>query len=122
MPLSVLIVEDDPDGAATVDMMLQAVGIKTHVVESAEAALAVLGADSHFDGVVVDLALPVMDGFELMTTLRRDKTHHALRLIAMTAYHTPELKVKALDEGFNAYFAKPLDTNKFAKALERILV
>src|SRR5688572_5790980 len=122
MSLSVLIVEDDPDGAATVDMMLQAAGIKTHVVDSAEAALAVLGNASQFDGVVVDLALPVMDGFELMMILRKHSAHQALRLVAVTAYHTPELKVKALDEGFNAYFAKPLDTNKFAKALERILV
>ena len=122
MSLSVLIVEDDPDGAATVDMMLRAVGIQTHVVDSAEAALTVLGEKSHFDGVVVDLALPVMDGFELMTILRRHNTHQNLRLVAVTAYHTPELKVKALDSGFNAYFAKPLDTNLFARALERIQV
>jgi CheY-like chemotaxis protein len=122
MSLTVLIVEDDPDGAATVDMMLRSVGMQTHVVDSAEAALSILENGKHFDGAVVDLALPVMDGFELMTTLRRHPTHHNLRLVAVTAYHTPELKVKALDSGFNAYFAKPLDTNLFAQALEQILV
>ena len=122
MSLSVLIVEDDPDGAATVDMMLRAAGIQTHVVDSAEAALAVLEKGEHFDGAVVDLALPVMDGFELMTTLRKQPAHHDLPLVAMTAYHTPELKFKALDSGFNAYFAKPLDTNRFAQALQRILL
>lgn len=122
MSLSVLIVEDDPDGAATVNMMLQAVGMKTEVVGSAEAALALLGNTSRFDGVVVDLALPVMDGFELMTTLRKHTVHQNLRLVAVTAYHTPELKYKALDAGFNAYFSKPLDTTLFARALERILI
>ena len=121
MPLSVLIVEDDPDGAATLDMMLQAAGFQTQVVESAEAALTALGDVSDFNAVIVDLALPVMDGFELMTTLRKHTEHRKLRLVAVTAYHTPELKVKALDAGFNAYFAKPLDTSLFAQSLGRLL-
>jgi CheY-like chemotaxis protein len=121
MSLSVLIVEDDPDGAATVNMMLQAAGMQTRVVDSAEAALVVLGNTPCFDGVVVDLALPVMDGFELMTTLRKNSAHQTLPLVAITAYHTPELKYKALDAGFDAYFAKPLDTDRFAQALLRIL-
>jgi CheY-like chemotaxis protein len=122
MALHVLIVEDDPDGAETVDMMLRAAGMQTEVAESAEAALSILGETSQFDGVIVDLALPVMDGFELMATLRKHAAHHKLPLIAVTAYHTPELKAKALDAGFNAYFPKPLDTTLFAQALERILV
>jgi CheY-like chemotaxis protein len=62
-----------------------------------------------------------MDGFELLSYIREMPARTNLPTVAITAFHTPELKVKALDAGFDGYFAKPLDTNIFVGALERIL-
>lgn len=117
-----LIVEDDPDGADVLNMMLESVGLDTVLVTSAEHALDELYHNpTMYDAVIIDLALPEMDGFELQGRLRDLPDLQHLVLIAVTAYHTPELKVKALDEGFDAYFAKPLDTTLFVQALERLL-
>lgn len=117
-----LIVEDDPDGADVLDLMLVSVGLETMVVNSGEHGLYELKNNATaYDAAIVDLALPEMDGFELMGRLRDHPDLRHLVLIAVTAYHTPELKFKALDAGFDAYFAKPLDTTLFVQALERLL-
>jgi CheY-like chemotaxis protein len=119
--LNILIVEDDPDGAEMVNMMLRSAGISTVVTDSAESALSALRMEQKFDAAIIDLALPEMDGMQLLQEIRRKPATKSLTTIAVTAYHTPELKVKALDAGFNAYFPKPLDTALFVQALERVL-
>jgi CheY-like chemotaxis protein len=120
--LRILIVEDDPDSADMVHMLLSSAGIETHVVGSAEAALTELKtASGIFNALIIDLALPEMDGMELMQILRQKSELSHMPLIAVTAYHTPELKARVLDAGFDAYFAKPLDTMLFVRALERLL-
>ncbi len=118
----ILIVEDEPDGADMVTRMLDAVGLNSTVAHSAEIAIGAIEANPQgFDAAIVDLALPEMDGIELMQVLRQKPEVAQLPLIAVTAYHTPELRVKALESGFDAYFPKPLDTNLFMQALERLL-
>ena len=119
--LQILIVEDDVDGADLVEMMLHAAGVLTTVARDAEDALEIMGQGGYFDAAIFDLALPGMDGFELLSYIREMPNGHKLPTVAITAFHTPELKVKALDAGFDGYFAKPLDTNIFVGALERIL-
>ena len=120
--MRVLIVEDDPDGAEMVEMMLSSVGIETVVADSAETALAELdAAPDDFNALIVDLALPEMDGLELLQVIRQRSRVSHLPTMAVTAYHTPELKARTLDAGFDGYFAKPLDTTLFVQALERLL-
>lgn len=117
----ILIVEDEPDGADLVRRLLKSKGKETAVTGNAEGAIAALQADPYgYSAVVIDLALPEMDGFELMAYLRNAGFTN-LPLIAITAFHTPELKVRALENGFDAYFAKPIDTAAFTESLDRFL-
>lgn len=120
--LHLLIVEDEPDSAEVVEMLLAPTRIATTVVSDAYQAIDQLAAaPNKFSGVIIDLALPGMDGFGLLNELRSAASTAALPLIAITAYHTPELKAQALKAGFNAYFPKPLDTTVFVGSLERII-
>lgn len=120
--LQILIVEDEPDGADLVRRMLKATGMQATVAGNAETALAYLQeAPDAYSAAIVDLALPEMDGFELMQIIRGTPQLSRLPLVAMTAFHTPELKARALDGGFDAYFAKPLDTTLFVQSLERVV-
>ncbi|MBK8023843.1 MAG: response regulator [Chloroflexi bacterium] len=117
----ILIVEDEPDGADLVRLLLKSKGKEAAVTSNAEGAIAALQADPNaYSAVVIDLALPEMDGFELMNYLRSSGFTN-LPLIAITAFHTPELKVRALENGFDAYFAKPIDTAAFAASLDSFL-
>lgn len=116
----ILIVEDEPDGQELVSRMLTVVGIPVEVAPDGEIAWSMLKAKS-YRAAIVDLALPGMDGIELLRKIRSDIKLANLPCIAITAYHTPELKQQALAEGFDAYFSKPLDRTLFLGALDGVL-
>ncbi|MDZ4768275.1 MAG: response regulator [Chloroflexota bacterium] len=121
-PKPILIVEDEPDGADLVRRLLKTIGGETQVTDNAESALGLLSATPDgYRAVITDLALPEMDGFELMQAIRADAALSHLPLIAITAFHTPELRVRALEGGFDGYFPKPLDPSAFAVSLVRVL-
>jgi CheY-like chemotaxis protein len=119
-PKSVLIVEDDPDGQELVARMLIRANIAVEVAGTAEDALQLLSSDEHV-AVVIDLALPGMDGFELLSRIREDHALAGLPCIAITAYHTPSLKQRVMNDGFNGYFPKPLDDIRFLRTIREII-
>jgi CheY-like chemotaxis protein len=116
----ILIVEDEPDGQELVSRMLTVVGITVEVAPDGELAWNMLTSNA-YRAAIVDLALPGIDGIELLRKIRSDIKMANLPCIAITAYHTPELKQQALAEGFDAYFAKPLDRTLFLGALDGVL-
>ena len=114
----ILIVEDEIDGLDVVTRLLNAKGVKAMPFDNAETAWERLNAEpERFRVAIIDLALPGIDGFELMQLIRGNSIFADVALIAITAYHTSELKVKALDSGFDAYFEKPLNHINFLKTV-----
>ena len=120
MHKTVLIVEDDPDGQEILGRMLFRARIPVELTGTAEDALQLLSAEDHAI-VVIDLALPGIDGFELLRQIRAHAQFKALPCIAITAFHTPTLKQRVMQEGFNGYFAKPLDDRRFIEKINEIL-
>ena len=119
---NLLIVEDEHDSAAVVEMILQPSGLPFMVAEDAYQAIEILKNNpGGFVGVIIDLALPGKDGFSLLQEIRSLPQLAHLATFAMTAYHTPELKSRCIKAGFHAYFPKPLDTSLFLGTLDRIL-
>ncbi|MBN8639415.1 MAG: response regulator [Anaerolineae bacterium] len=114
-----LIVEDDPDGQELVARLLKQVNREADIAANAEDAWAMLRSGGYV-GAIIDLALPGQDGFQLLNAIRNDPELANLHCIAMSAYHTPRLKVDALDSGFNAFFSKPLNRTLFLGAVEDI--
>jgi len=74
-----------------------------------------------YTAAIIDIDLPGMDGLELVTHIRDQAAYKSLPCIAITAYHTSQLKKDALEAGFNAYFPKPLDDTNFIRELERVV-
>ncbi len=117
-----LVVEDELDSATVAEMILNAAQMETEVAGNAEDALdMVLNHPDAYEAVIIDLALPGMDGFALMKAIRATASVKHLRLVAVTAFHTPELRSRAIKAGFDAYVPKPLDTTLFIGTLERLL-
>jgi two-component system, cell cycle response regulator DivK len=71
--------------------------------------------------IILDLALPGLDGWGLMKRLKADKSLAHIPCVAITAFHTPELAEQAIVAGFNAYFAKPIDAMSFVRELQGIV-
>ena len=116
----ILIVEDERDGQEVVQGILDYFHIKTDVASHAEEAFQLLGANA-YTAAVIDIGLPGMDGLELMKVLRDQPALTSLPCIAITAYHTSQLKKEAFEAGYDAYFAKPLDDTNFVRELDRII-
>ena len=117
---TVLIVEDDPDGQEILGRMLFRAKIPVELTGTAEDALQLLSTEDH-SLIVIDLALPGIDGFELLRQIRAAPQLKNLPCIAITAFHTPTLKQRVMQEGFNGYFAKPLDDRRFLEKINEIL-
>ena len=122
MTQSILIVEDDPDGQALVSHVIGHLNIPHEVVGDAELALHLLSdKEQNFQAVIIDLALPGKDGWELLADIRNNPATASLTCVAVTAFHTSKTREEALRFGFDAYFSKPLDATRFARELESLL-
>jgi signal transduction histidine kinase/ActR/RegA family two-component response regulator len=113
----ILVVEDNPDAAATMRDFLELSG---HEVE-----LAVNGSEGveaarqfHPEVVLCDLGLPGMDGFEVAARLRRDPDTASAKLIAVTGYGQEEDRRRSKEAGFDFHLTKPVDPAQL-KALLR---
>lgn len=120
MNLPILVVEDDPDGRELVSRMLRYHRIPVELVNDAEAAIEQLNVND-YSGVIIDLNLPGMDGWTLLKNIQHNTRTSHLPCVAVTAYHSVETAVQAIENGFSAYFPKPLEATSFVRELERVL-
>ncbi len=118
----ILVVEDDPDGQAVVGHILDYLNIPIDVVGDAEQASDyLLDANRRYNAVIIDLALPGKDGWQLLSEIQHNSKTAHISCIAVTAFHTSKLREEALMAGFSAYFAKPIEASSFARELEAVL-
>lgn len=110
----ILIAEDEPRIAAFVEKGLRAQGFTTTVVGDGAAALD-RATRGEFDLLVLDLGLPVLDGFTVLHRLRQFDAD--LPVVILTARGSPHDAVAALEGGADDYMVKPF---QFAELLARI--
>jgi CheY-like chemotaxis protein len=117
----VLVVEDDPDGQEVVSRMLRHHGVPAVMADSGETAISLLN-DVQYTAAVIDLALPGIDGWQVLKAIRENPGTEHLPCVAVTAFHSADVAVKAIAAGFDAYFPKPLDATSFVRELQRVVV
>ena len=84
-------------------------------------ALAAPGKEA-VDVFILDIGLPVMNGYELARRLRSDAATSKAVLIALTGYGQAHDRVLTKSAGFDHHFVKPLDLEQFARVLEQASV
>lgn len=115
-----LVIEDEADSAEVVARILKFHRINYDVAGSAEDALAQIQQKIP-TLLIVDLALPGMDGWEFLRTVRDNPATANIPAVAVTAYHSTNVAQKAIEAGFDAYFPKPIEATSFVRELERLL-
>jgi CheY-like chemotaxis protein len=112
----ILLVDDNHDGARLLGDILASVGHDVAVAHDGPSALAMLARFTP-EIAVLDIGLPVMDGYELAAALR-DRFGAGLRLIAVTGYGQDHDVQRARVAGFEHHFVKPLAIARLLGALE----
>jgi len=118
-PLSVLVVDDNADAAAMIAHALAARGDVTRVALDGPSALAI-AAQFHADVALLDLGLPVMDGYELAGHLRLATTYRPPILVAISGYGQETDRERSRAAGFNAHLVKPVDLTVLNTLLDHI--
>ena len=106
---SILVVDDNDLNRRLVILTLGKLGYAVVEAENGRQALARIGAQ-RFDLVLLDIAMPEMDGIEVLTRLRKQYSMLELPVIMFTADDHEERIVEALSLGANDYLLKPLNT------------
>lgn len=118
----ILVVEDDPDGQEVVTVMLEHLGMPVDVAGTAMEAEALLFvAERPYNAIIIDLALPDKDGWELLGLIQAYEKTTTIPCVAVTAFHTSKLREQAMQAGFVAYFSKPINPVAFAQRVLELL-
>ena len=118
-PLRLLLVEDNLFNQKVTSLMLEKQGHTVVIAGTGAEALEALEREP-FDLVLMDIQMPVMDGFQTTAAIRarERRTGHHLPIVAMTAYAMREDRARCLDSGMDAYISKPIQTNVLIRAIE----
>ncbi len=108
----VLIVEDDMRTMFAMSRLLAGHGINPLRAENGEKALAMLDSNPDVDLVLMDMMMPVMDGYTASTEIRKQQRFANLPVIALTAKAMREDRQKCLDAGASDYLTKPVDQER----------
>jgi len=114
----ILLVEDNLFNQELAVDMLRRAGVFVSIAGNGQEALEML-AHRHFDGVLMDCQMPVMDGYTATRTLRQDPRLRNLPVIAMTADVMVGDRAKVLAAGMNDHIAKPIVVNEMFATLAR---
>ena len=118
--LNVLVVDDLEDSRELLVRVLHHWGAQVLQCPSAHTALAALAA-TRFDLLVADIAMPELDGYDLIERVRHlNDGHGRVPAIAVTAYARREDRDRAFAAGYDGYCPKPLDTVEFARVIAEL--
>ena len=114
-----LVVDDNPDIADMLAMMLRHAGYDARATYSPSEALSRALAE-HYDVIISDIGMPGMTGYELARALREIPEYSAIPMVAVTGYAMYDDRERAIEAGFNTHLSKPIDPLALTKALSGI--
>ena len=117
---TVLVVDDNADTRVVVRWMLERWGY--HVVEAADGWEAYEMAVGHRpDLVIMDLSMPVADGYEAIRSIRGRDEFASLPVIAVTAFDRADARDGAEAAGFDYYLSKPIDFKRLEVLVDKLI-
>lgn len=121
----ILVVEDNDLNREIATEILRAEGCIIDEAENGQVAVEKVAnsKDGYYDLVLMDIQMPVMDGYEAVASIRSLENSQlaSIPIIAMTANAFEEDKRKALDTGMNAHISKPIDIDKLLGSMMELL-
>ncbi|HVH42437.1 MAG TPA: ATP-binding protein [Labilithrix sp.] len=118
--IHVLAVDDEPSAREVLANALLSCGATVSTAASVSEALRALRSAS-FDVVISDIAMPEVDGYELVRRAREVPGYERLPMIALTAYASYADRTRAASAGFDLHLAKPIDVRAVARCVSQLV-
>jgi CheY-like chemotaxis protein len=112
-----LVIDDDPDALDLFVRLLQRAGAEVRTAASVKDALDVMSGAT-VDVVLSDIEMPDEDGMAFIQRMRSAGSR--LRVVAVTAYGSPDDRLRMLAAGFDAHVAKPVDAEELVAVVRRL--
>ncbi len=113
----VLLVDDDMRNVFALSKILQEKGMKILKAEDGKKALQILSQNNDIDLVLMDIMMPVMDGYKAMREIRKMKNYKNIPVIALTAKAMKEDRQKCIEAGASDYLPKPVDIDRLVSMM-----
>lgn len=114
-----LLVEDNEVNQELALELLAIVNVECIVADNGLSALKILEQDSHFDGILMDCQMPIMDGYTATLKIRENPNWTSIPIIAMTANSMSGDREKTLSVGMNDYISKPFNISEMYQTLSK---
>lgn len=105
----ILLVDDDPRNLFAIKKILQSMTNKITTASDGEKAVELLHSNEKFNLILMDIMMPIMDGYEAIKQIRQNPQLKEIPIIALTAKALAGDKEKCLEAGANDYITKPID-------------
>jgi signal transduction histidine kinase/CheY-like chemotaxis protein len=113
----ILVVDDQPDSADSLSMLLQALGHDVDTAYDAERAIELAGTMLP-DVILLDIGMPRIDGYEACRRIRSGTGGEKMRIVALTGWGQEEDRQKSREAGFDQHLMKPVDMGQLTRLLE----
>ena len=120
MTSKILIAEDEPNIVLSLEFLLKGAGYEVAVARDGAAAIK-LAASLHPDLVVLDVMLPLLDGFEVCRRIRDNPATKDTRILMLTARGRESEMEKGVAAGANAYMTKPFATKELIETVAGLI-
>ena len=121
-PLHLLVAEDNPMNARFIELLLRKLGHQVTCVQNGLRALDAWRAN-HYDGILMDIQMPVMGGDEAVRQLRQEEAERGgehIPIVALTAHALRGDRERLLHGGFDGYLSKPVTAQMLMEELSRL--
>ena len=119
MPVTILIADDHDDNRELLQLLLSGAGYNVREARDGKECLTIARNESP-DLIVMDLSMPVLDGWGVLQELKADERTLAIPCMAVTA-HADFDQTEALETGFAAYVSKPFSSDHLLKTVATVL-
>lgn len=113
----ILLVEDNPVNQKLAIRILEKAGYQVFLAENGQIAVDMIGQEA-YDMILMDVQMPVMDGYTATENIRRGRHQPDIPIIAMTAGAMEGDREKCIDAGMNDYISKPIRMDRLYSLLE----
>jgi two-component system cell cycle sensor histidine kinase/response regulator CckA len=119
-PACILIVDDERRNRRLLELLLTSEGYLLYTAGSGEAALALV-AEHPPDLILLDVMMPGMDGYEVVTTVKANPTTNTIPIILVTALDDRNARVRGLSAGAEDFLSKPVDRAELCARVKNLL-